>query len=145
MYDLDKTQEWLNRTIQLNQPPPVRGGSTTDPHARRDTAASVACAVLVIALGILLVTWLRTGSAGPGSSVVVVDGRVPEPQLKSGHYGQADVDLQPIVAAAPTIEARHLTPRSRPRWLGSSLDGNIVPLPGYSPPPAPVWLDGAAR
>jgi len=54
VYDLDKTQEWLNRTLAISREPPVRGGLRTDRKTRRQTIAGVG----VVALVLLLVSGL---------------------------------------------------------------------------------------
>jgi hypothetical protein len=139
MYDLDKTQEWLNRTIQLDRRPPIRGGTTVEPHGRRTTVLSVACAVLLMALCIGITPWIRTVGASE-SNVVVAEGRVQEARQP---VNGPEAELAPIVASPPSTSKRLSQPRST--WIGTPLDGNIVPLPGYSPPPAPTWLDGGIR
>ena len=147
MYDLDKTQEWLNRTLQLSRTPPIRGGTTSEPHGRRTTAVSVACAILIMALCIAITPWIRTSGAGE-SSVVVAQGRVsdrgPSPN-RAESLNRGEVEARPIAASAPTFAPRRDRVQPRATWIGTSLDGNIVPLPGYAPPPAPVWLDGGIR
>src|SRR5689334_6059877 len=50
VYDLDKTQEWLNRTMAIRREPPLRGGVRGDFKARRQTIAGVALVGLVLLL-----------------------------------------------------------------------------------------------
>lgn len=142
MYDLDKTQEWLNRTMQLGKTPAVRGGGTPDPNARKHTTLSVTAAFLIIILGMLLMSWTRMGA------------RVDAGRILVGIEASVRVaDAAPYRQAAGIPIRGTISMASRPRaivpesfgWPALSLDGNIVPLPGHTAPPAPVWLDGAPR
>jgi len=145
MYDLDKTQEWLNRTIQLSKAPPVRGGVSSEPHARRDTVLSVGAAALVIILGMLLISWKRSGGehipisnvveADSGARSAVATAPPQQPHTTMGPIHNSNTIHRPNSAANPPAAI----------WSRSSLDGNVVPLPGHTAPPAPVWLDGAPR
>jgi hypothetical protein len=143
MYDLDKTQEWLNRTLQMGKTPAVRGGRSPEPHARRHTTMSVAATALVIVLGMLLASWTRPGiRAGGGPGVVEVAGsaRVADivPMVPSPGVAPAPATAWPA-ARRPVSNAPALG------WTPLALDGNVAPPPGYTAPPAPVWLDGAPR
>jgi hypothetical protein len=137
MYDLDKTQEWLNRTIQMSKGPAVRGGVSGEPHARKHTAASVLAAFAVILAGMLLMSWTRGAGDGTGSTVVAVEARRRVAAAPS--------------SSPPTVTGVASPPGNRPRqpvnrvpagWPALSLDGDVTPLPGHTAPPAPVWLDG---
>jgi hypothetical protein len=135
MYDLDKTQEWLNRTIQLNSGPAVRGGVSSEPHARKHTAVSVLVAFVVIAVGMLLISWTR-GAGGTDANIVSAEG--------SSRVAPAPPRMAPAFATAPpAIRAAPARPRPAAGWPALSLDGDIKPLPGHTAPPAPIWLDGA--
>jgi hypothetical protein len=132
MYDLDKTQEWLNRTIQLNSGPAVRGGVSSEPHSRKHTVTSILVAFAVIAAGMLLMSWTRGAGSAMDSRVAAADGqRRAAPPANLPH-----VAVSPVVGSAP-VPARNTV-----NWPALSLDGDVRPLPGHSAPPAPVWLDG---
>lgn len=135
LYDLDKTQEWLNRTLAIGKAPPIRGGIRPDRKARRTTAISLAATALVILLGILIAPWLR--------SAPVADVVVPKHDAN---------DRRPVVRmsqASPTVHQDLITRPAiiHPLLVGldsstPDLDGGIRPLPGHAAPPAPVYLDG---
>src|SRR5579872_2333650 len=59
MYDLDKTQEWLDRTQQIGRTPALRGGVAPDDRSRRHTVLSVLFALSALLLICLLYTRLR--------------------------------------------------------------------------------------
>lgn len=133
MYDLDKTQEWLNRTIQLHKGPAVRGGVSGEPHARKHTAVSVLVAFTVIFAGILLISWTR-GNSGAESDLISVEG--------SGRVSPSPTPAAPVVATSPVTRTATSPTRRTADWPALSLDGDVKPLPGHTAPPAPIWLDG---
>jgi hypothetical protein len=146
MYDLDKTQEWLNRTMQLGKAPPVRGGVSPEPHARRYTMLSMGAAALVIILGMLLISWKRSGVGEriESSSVVDADSKTrvqviiapPQSSQASSFANRSSNSIhRPVPNHTPPVAV----------WSRTALDGNVTPLPGHTAPPAPIWLDGASH
>lgn len=144
MYDLDKTQEWLNRTMQMSRPPAIRGGVQAEPNARRNTALSTAAAFVIIA-GVMLLfssTSVRPG-LDSGDAVVHMESqeRIAEaPPLREPSFSIAAQSPAPASLRRHSRPARIIFGRS-----AASLDGDIVPLPGHAAPPAPLWLDSAIR
>jgi len=147
VYDLDKTQEWLNRTIQLSKDPPVRGGTSSEPHARRHTVLSIGAAAVVILLGMLLFSWRKSSVSESITSpnVVEVDSKTrvqvmvappPQPSQASSFDGRS---ASTIHRPNPVINP------PKPVWSRTALDGNLTPLPGHTAPPAPTWLDSASN
>jgi len=144
MYDLDKTQEWLNRTQQIGRTPALRGGLAPDYRARRHTALSVLFALTVVALGILLFTRLRPPALTSDSGEQFL--------TAPGSTRIADMSAAPSVAPATARPAarpyvRRVRPPSQLDFDAPDtlLDGPVVPLPGHVAPPAPIWLDGVSR
>jgi hypothetical protein len=144
VYDLDKTQQWLDRTLAIRREPPMRGGLKPDHKTRRQTAFGVA----LVALVILLLAMLPVRK-----QVVAAAAAAPATRLEKAS------ENAPHSVLTPTIAPRAHDSRA-PRWelaSGSARGGRIL---GYIPqenrsyrgptrphsqmvaPPAPVWLDG---
>ena len=134
IYDLDKTQEWLNRTQQIGRTPALRGGVAPDDRSRRHTILSVLFALSALLLICLVYTRLRPVVSASASDAQLLKPSGPtRVEDASATYPSARVD-------APAITP----PPSRPNFVAPalSLDGGIVPLPGHVAPSAPIWLDG---
>jgi hypothetical protein len=153
VYDLDKTQEWLNRTIQLNRTPPVRGGVRTDHRARRQTAAGVLLFVSALTLIVWITTALRTSSVQPlaapapakAESVVAALPAVPAPEWIVRPQPPAFVPERQPAAPPPglgwsgfSLRVKGASHRSDRR----TVDRSSAPPGTFAAPPAPTWLDG---
>lgn len=140
VYDLDKTQEWLNRTMQIGKEPPVRGGLKPD-RSRRQTLLALAGVLMILAGGILLAPRLR--SASPTTSeqgkLKPADGvtRVLPPPVVSPVPSTVDQTGLPL-----SIPLMPIAPSTRFGFDAPELDlsGGIRPLPGHVAPHVPLSL-----
>ena len=139
IYDLDKTQEWLNRTIQLDRTPPVRGGLNTEPHARKHTALAVLGAIAAMALGIALMSRTGIRAASAPARIVEIGGAARVQDNVSAAIPE------PAAMRAPAPSRAKARASGAMAWPPLTLDGGVVPLPGHTAPPAPVWTDGVPR
>ena len=136
--DLDRTQEWLNRTQSFPRTPPVRGGVNVDRKARRQTAFGV---IIVLAAIVLLALFPRPDRTIP--SVVAPEGQLDNAGardlLSITIPGSRDV----LRSKSRTASSGELAPSAR-GYLYSTYSGpylNDSPLDtGIVAPPAPVWL-----
>lgn len=127
VYDLDRTQDWLRRTQQVGRPPPARGGLAPDVRARRQTLACVGASAAVLA-GLALLP----GPRGPAPSA-------PRPvALARARW----LPARAMGAPGGALDAARATGAP-----ATGMPGIASPSPAGShvAPPAPVWLDGAAR
>ena len=141
VYDLDKTQEWLNRTLAISKEPPVRGGLRPDHKARRQTALAIG----IVALVLLVLALLPLRRA-----VVPVAAPLQEPLALAEPPAQfaAPVPVQPrddLTTKWLSSLQRHEDNRPildvMPQPFARSR--NIaVPPDQRVPPAAPIWLDG---
>src|ERR1700724_1362617 len=122
MYDLDKTQEWLNRTQQIGRTPALRGGLAPDHRGRRHTTLSVVFALTVVLLGSLLFRWLRPP--------ILISDSGGQRLTAPGPTRIADTATAASVAPAIARPARHsFMPQGR-LPSGLSFDVPDVPLDG---------------
>ncbi|MCC6727809.1 MAG: hypothetical protein IT208_00550 [Chthonomonadales bacterium] len=127
VYDLDRTQEWLRRTQQIGRPPPVRGGVVPDVRARRQTLACVGASAAVLA-GLALLPGPRGPAPAAPRAVALARARW--------------LPARAMDASGAALHAARATGAPT-----SGMPGIASPPPAGShvAPPAPVWLDGAAR
>jgi hypothetical protein len=147
MYDLDKTQAWLERTIQLNKKPPVRGGVEPDVRLRRQTAGGVS----LVAVALFCLTLLPRPEADTNRGLV----RSEEPTRVDQPKPQAPPKPLPPVDPVTEVIIWDRTMRDLEHGRGVSStafqqpDGNLYEgiriRPGAVPPPAPIFLDGEPR
>lgn len=134
--DLDKTQEWLNRTQQWSRTPAVRGGVETDHRSRRQAIAGLA----LVLLGILILAL------------------IPRPQPVTQRIAQAPLGPAPMPAGRRDILASSYSPPAVPIERPPMITLTGPPKPGHMfindqpyftvvrhrgdhvPPPAPIWL-----
>ena len=144
VYDLDKTQEWLNRTLAIRREPPVRGGVRTDHRTRRQTALGLGVVGLAL-LAMLLHAWLRPQEV-----------KVAAHRMDARRVQRESVTAPPQppdnAAALSLVLSHQEKPRLQP-YL-SRAETAMPQLPAWKrttshrtrtvvAPPAPVWLDGA--
>lgn len=123
IYDLDKTQEWLNRTIQLNQPPPIRGGLVRDGRQIRHFAATVGIAAVIL---LLMILWPRSQAISTSS--------VARGPLDHAKIAKDSNNLMVTMGQVPTqssvIPKRRLPKDQTVNFVGTSV-----------PPSVPIFLD----
>jgi len=131
MYDLDRTEAWLQRTRQLPRRVTPGGPPAGASVRRRDAAVAVGAAATTLAIVLLLRALL-----------------VPVEPAVAAYRDRARIERAPAgrTPARLTQDARaHSGGPSEPPIL-STWPGPIewfVPPPGHVPPPAPTWLDGS--
>ena len=144
VYDLDKTQQWLDRTLAINKQPPVRGGVKTDHRTRRQTLAGVMIVGIVL---LALALWPR--------AAVKVKAETPLSRVKVPAADPAGPEALTIAAAQSPIpretpnQRRRTTRRTKwvvptrsidQKWALSNRDRTENQT--TVAPPAPIWLDG---
>lgn len=147
MYDLDKTQAWLNRTIQLNKTPPVRGGVEPDSRLRRQTAGGVT--LVAVALGCLMLLPRPQPDPNRGLVSQTEPTRVDQPKPEAPPKPLPPVDpMTEVITWDRTmrdLENGRGVSSTVFQQPGDNLYEGVRPLPGHVAPPAPIFLDGEAR
>ena len=139
VYDLDKTQEWLNRTIQINKTPPVRGGVRTDYRARRQTLSGIAALLLVIG-GLALWPHPHPVAPKPTTSTPVAKTAVPAVASQTLVINTAPVQVPPMPQfifpsdQAAGVALVHSSVRNSQAGLNRRSSDAVAPA-------APIWLD----
>ena len=129
--DLDKTQEWLNRTQAIRRIPPVRGGVKKDYRTIRQTTAFVLAALLCIPLLMLIP---RPAPSSPK--------RI---ELSAALPALTDLSA-PVVIPRPQFmpeqpERLTLTPlRQSTQLTNYSGTWTAPPRTDHIAPHAPIWL-----
>ncbi|MEP6754294.1 MAG: hypothetical protein ABJA67_02245 [Chthonomonadales bacterium] len=126
VYDLDKTQVWLNKTIQLNAHPPVRGGIV----GRNRYLHIFVGFVSVVGMALLLIIlWPRSKPV----QLAMVGSITPD---------RARVqDVTPVLTTSVAhednvVQKSMLIRGNEHRGVG------ITRGDGFVPPSAPIFLDG---
>jgi hypothetical protein len=143
MYDLDKTQEWLNRTQALNRVPAMRGGLQEDRRPYQQAAVGVAILLLFLVFIIQSPRFrprvaspppappsLPTASLAPIQSQEMLRGMTPSSLTRAASPDSSGADNSFYMPPIPMRDGKPLPP-----------DTPLLP-PGHVSPPAPVWLDG---
>jgi hypothetical protein len=139
VYDLDKTQEWLNRTIQINKTPPVRGGVSTDYRARRQTLSGIAALLLVIG-GLAL--WPHPRPVAPRAAPPA-----PAVQATAPTTLAQDLIINTTPVQVPQVPQFNFPPESAAgvALVHSSVRNSQAGVNRRSSdavaPAAPIWLD----
>ena len=135
--DLDKTQDWLNRTQSISRGPAVRGGVDPDLRARRQTASGIA---LVVA-AVLLLLFLPTVERLINQAATQAAQSEAKPQgglLNSARSTAVESAFSPVPSVSPGRQAYArklpMTEYRGPYFTAMGVATDHVP------PPAPVWL-----
>ena len=128
VYDLDKTQEWLNRTQELRRKPAVRGGVLKDVRARNQALAGVG-AVMVAVLALALLPW----SGRPTETHSIPNAPVPQ-------SARASSALEPAPALIASPSPKPAPPPAAVVPPIALPTGPSTPIPRAAPF-APIWLD----
>lgn len=136
--DLDKTQEWLERTQQLGRTPAVRGGVAPDHRARRQTIGAVG-----LVAGILLALAMVPRPL-PASQSLVSDARkilsTESPPLVAAVARPSPTPVLPrrdLIATPPTPSRANNQTQGRRRSLVAA-SGNPT---DRIAPHAPIWIE----
>jgi hypothetical protein len=133
--NLDRTQEWLNRTQSWPRTPPVRGGAAPDPSARRQSIIGVA----LVLIGVLILVLI------PRPENTVTTAITPKVELPVASHPQV---ITASFAAPPIVRQRStstplLPSLSLPLAVNSYFyreESPLVRVPtDRVAPPAPVW------
>jgi hypothetical protein len=142
MYDLDRTQEWLNRTQALARVPAMRGGLSEDRRPYWQAAVGAAAVLLFVVFLIQLSGWRpRAAAPPPAPSSLPTASLAPIQSHEMLREVAPDRLIRANTASASVPETSYQPPI--PLRDGKPLppDTPLLP-PGYVSPPAPVWLDG---
>lgn len=141
MYDLDRTQEWLNRTQALARVPAMRGGDPEDRRPYWQAAVGVAAVLLFVVSLIQLSGWRPRAAAPPPAPSSVAMASLAPIQSHEMLREVAPGRLIRLNAPAPSAPETSYQPPI-PLRDGKPLPPDTLLLPpGHVSPPAPVWLD----
>jgi hypothetical protein len=141
MYDLDRTQEWLNRTQALHRVAAMRGGLQEDRRPYRQAAIGAGI-VLVFLLLLIQLSGSRPHIAAAPPAPPPLSTASLAPVLS--HEMLRDVAQDRLIranAAASAAKTSYQPPIPLRDGRPLPPDTPLLPL-GHVSPPAPVWLDG---
>ena len=129
--NLDRTQEWLNRTQAIKRTPAVRGGVVREKRTARQTASFMLTALLL-----LLAVFLAPRPAHEGTK------RIASMEILPALTDYAGEISQPPPQPLPT-HPLHAAP-SRSRWSSQVLNEARIwhypPRANRIAPHAPIWM-----
>jgi hypothetical protein len=134
--DLDKTQEWLNRTQAIRRTPPVRGGIVKDVRTNRETALCVLAGLLCIILVMLVprptpspLERVELSAALPAVTDLAASASMIQP-----HYTPAQPATGALISHRPTSQL-----------TTNPITWNAPPPNDRIAPHAPIWLESEPR